>query len=259
MKRLLSLLMAFTIMLSLCACQGNFGSINLNDAIAIPEDGVIPGSIIKQIKNENAIGVFAGESNGLRYEWTIFGSDISEPKEINLVVSITRTVGNDLKVTLSHAEAFGFSCLLSIHLDEKWAEDSATAYHGDKAVASVSLTGSKDNTILNCILDGSLGEFVIKPDALPQEDDIPAETEVPTEEMAQPTQGNDDYLSKPEDSDVTVYTDGKDKYLTDPIPEGKPKPVEPEDQDVDKGKTYTCTFSIECSTILNNLDLLDPE
>ncbi|MBQ4037186.1 MAG: DUF4430 domain-containing protein [Clostridia bacterium] len=51
----------------------------------------------------------------------------------------------------------------------------------------------------------------------------------------------------------------KDKYNTDPVPEGKPTPVEPEDQEVDKGSSYTCTFSIECSTILNNLSLLDPE
>ena len=35
--------------------------------------------------------------------------------------------------------------------------------------------------------------------------------------------------------------------------------MEPEDQEVDKGKTYTCTFSIECSTILNNLDQLEPD
>ena len=51
----------------------------------------------------------------------------------------------------------------------------------------------------------------------------------------------------------------QDKYLTDPIPEGKPLPVEPENQEVNKGKTYTCTFSIECSTILNNLENLDPD
>ena len=259
MRRILSLLLAFTIMLFLCGCQGNFGSVNLNESIEIPENGIIKESIIKKIQSENAIGVFTGESGGLRYEWTIFGSDITEPKEINLAVSITSTVNGELKVNLSQGEAFGFSCLLSIRLDEKWAEDSATAYQGDKAVASVSLTGSKDNTILNCILDGSLGEFVIKPDALPQEDEISAETGAPTEETTQPTEGNDDYLSKPEGGDDTVYTDGKDKYLTDPIPEGKPKPVEPEDQEVDKGKTYTCTFSIECSTILNNLDMLDPE
>ena len=51
---------------------------------------------------------------------------------------------------------------------------------------------------------------------------------------------------------------GKDKYLTDPVPEGKPLPVEP--QDVTIGPTAdTCTLSINCSTILDNLDLCDPE
>jgi len=259
MKKTVSLLLAFTIMLSLCACQGNFGGVNLNESIAIPEDGMIKASVIKKIQSENAIGVFTGESGGLRYEWTIFGSDISQPKEIDLAVRITRAPSGEINVKLSQKEAFGFSCLLSIRLDEKWTEDSATAYQGDKAVASVSLTGSKDNTILNCILDGSFGEFVIKPDPLPQEETLPDSTEAPTEETAQPTEGNDDYLSTPAGGDDTVYTDGKDKYLTDPIPAGKPKPVEPEDQIVDKGTTYTCTFSIECSTILNNLDMLDPD
>ena len=47
--------------------------------------------------------------------------------------------------------------------------------------------------------------------------------------------------------------------LTVLVPEGKPLPVEPENQEIDKGKTYTCIFSIECSTILNNLSELDPD
>ena len=112
MKRLLSLLLAFTIMISLCGCQENFGSVNLNESIEIPENGIIKESIIKKIQAENAIGVFTGESNGIRYEWTIFGSDIAEPKEINLAVSITKTLGGDPKVTLSQVESFGFSALL---------------------------------------------------------------------------------------------------------------------------------------------------
>ena len=258
MKKIMSLILAFTIMISMCACQGNFGSVNLNEPIEIPENGIIKESIIKKIQSENAIGVFTGESNGLRYEWTIFGSDIAESKEINLAVSITKTVNGDPKVTLSQAEPFGFSALLSVYLDEEWDAQSATGYADEKAVASVSLTGSK-TTILNMTMDGSMGTLVIRPDELPEEETTAPETEETTEPTTQPTAGNDDYLSKPEDSDDTIYTDGKDKYLTDPIPEGKPKPVEPEDQDVDKGKTYTCTFSIECSTILNNLDQLDPE
>jgi hypothetical protein len=167
-------------------------------------------------------------------------------------------VNGDPKVTLSTSESFGFSALLSMYLDEEWDAQSATGYADEKAVASVSLTGSK-TTILNMTMDGSLGSLVIRPDELPEEETTVPETEETTEPTTQPTTGNDDYLSKPEDTDDTVYTDGKDKYLTDPIPEGKPKPVEPEDQEVDKGKTYTCTFSIECSTILNNLDQLDPD
>ena len=65
MKKILSLLLAFAIMMSLCACQGNFGSVNLNDSVEIPEDGIIKEGIVEQIKNENAIGVFTGESGGL--------------------------------------------------------------------------------------------------------------------------------------------------------------------------------------------------
>ncbi len=52
---------------------------------------------------------------------------------------------------------------------------------------------------------------------------------------------------------------GKDKYQTDPVPEGKPTPVEPENITVDKSKQYTCTLSIRCDTILNNMDMLKEE
>lgn len=269
MKRLFGLILVFAIMLSMCACQGNFARVNLQDAIPIPEDGIITESIIGQIKKENAIGVFDGESNGLRYEWTVFGSDIGEPKEINLAVNITKTANGEPKVTLSQAEPFGFSALLSVYLDEKWDAQSATGYADEKAVVSVSLTGSKA-TILNMTMDGSVGALAVHPDELPEEITLPetAETAEPATESAAESTAESDipsaeddggYLSKPKKNDDTVYTDGKDRYHTDPVPEGKPKPVEPEDVEVDTGKTYTCTFSIECSTILNNLDQLDPD
>ena len=299
MKRLISLILAFAIMLSFCACQGNFGSVNLNEAIEIPENGMIRESVIKEIQHKNAIGVFTGESNGLRYEWTIFGSDITEAAEVNLKVEITKTADGNIRSLFTHSQPFGFTALLSIYLDEEWNAQSATAFSNGTAVTSVSITGSKA-TILNLVTDGSLGEVVIRPDELPEDAYDPdsegstEETKEPaaqpttgndnylskpedgddqvytngkdpyntngetTESAAQPAVGNDDYLSKPENSDGQVYSDGKDKYNTDPVPAGKPQPVEPEDQEVDQGTAYTCTFSIECSTILNNLDMLDP-
>ena len=50
-------------------------------------------------------------------------------------------------------------------------------------------------------------------------------------------------------------TTGKDKYQTDPVPEGKPVPVEPGTSST--GGSATCTFSISCATILNNWDKCD--
>ena len=50
----------------------------------------------------------------------------------------------------------------------------------------------------------------------------------------------------------------QDKYKTDPVPEGKPKPVEPQEQET-KDTNFYCTFTITCSTILDNMDDLDPE
>ena len=51
---------------------------------------------------------------------------------------------------------------------------------------------------------------------------------------------------------------GKDRYLTDPVPEGKPLPVEPQNAAI-SDTAYTCTLSVRCDTILDNIDWLDPE
>ena len=50
----------------------------------------------------------------------------------------------------------------------------------------------------------------------------------------------------------------KDAYGTDPVPDGKPVPVEPEQAEVTDAR-YTCTLSVSCKTILNHMDWLDPE
>lgn len=58
---------------------------------------------------------------------------------------------------------------------------------------------------------------------------------------------------------TTAKSTTQDKYKTDPVPDGKPLPKEPETQKVDTVKSYTCTMSIECSTILDNLNKLDSD
>ena len=59
--------------------------------------------------------------------------------------------------------------------------------------------------------------------------------------------------------ETTINTEtGQDQFLTDPIPEGKPVPVEPQNAEVTK-TVYTCTISISCATILDNMDLCAEE
>ena len=265
MKKLMTLLLTAVLMLSLCACGGNYGSVDLQDTLPIPEDGLVEDKVISQIKSENAIGVFAGTSGEFSYEWTIFGSDITEVREVNLLTTIEKNSKGEIEISLAQEESFGFSALLSVYLNDVWDAQSATAYEGETAVASVSLTGSK-STILNLTTDGTLGTVTVRPDVV--EENLPTTEEVvekdeEKKEDNKPVKDNkqDDYLSPVKPTDSRPVSDGtateKDQYLTDPVPEGKPLPVEPENQE--KGKAITVTFSIECSTILNNLSQLDPD
>lgn len=48
--------------------------------------------------------------------------------------------------------------------------------------------------------------------------------------------------------------DKKDKYLTDPTPEGKPEPFEWKAVTINKKKDLTCTLSVTCKTIFDNMD-----
>ena len=52
----------------------------------------------------------------------------------------------------------------------------------------------------------------------------------------------------------TSEPSGQDQYHTDPVPQGKPQPVEPEETKPDTSQQATCTISISCATILNNMD-----
>lgn len=283
-RKLLSLFMLILLIVSLCACGGSFAQVNLQQTQMIPEDGIIEKNIIQTIQEEHAIGCFQGESNGFIYEWTIFGSDISKTRDIHLDLEISDTT-DGISVSFIEAEPFGFPALLSIHLHETWDSLSATAYQQEQAVYSVSLTGTK-NTILNLSINDVMGQFFIRPDEMQNENstEVVLKTDLyqengylsavptgdeqvysqnPTVTTVKPSPNVDSYLSSALNVDGRVYSDGssteKDQYLTDTVPEGKPIPVEPENQDINKENSFTCTFSIECSTILNNLSDLDPD
>ena len=219
MKRLICLLMSILMLISLTACGGTFAQVDLQDTIMIPEDGIIGKEIMKTIQEEHAIGSFQGESNGLTYEWTIFGSDISEACDVNLALEIQN--GEDgVSVSFAEKEPLGFPALLSIYLNESWDSLSATAYQEGKAVYSVSLTGTK-NTILNLSVKDVLGDCVIRQDQMPGEMLMESDAQLGSieeseEESEEKTQNDDSYLSVSANGDNQIYGSDTSTNITAP-------------------------------------------
>ena len=286
-RKVILKLMCVVLLILLCGCNIG-GAKSYQGNMEIPEDGIVKESVLSQIKEDHAAVTFTGSSNGYKYEWTIFGDDIAETRDINLKVIIDEKQEKD-KLTFSFEsdEDFGFSPVLSIYLNSVWSAQKATVYNEkNETVCEASVTDKK-NSILNFTVNQTKGKFYISSNAEDTHEDSSLDKQETEKSDKQETEKSDKQGtaksdkqkteknekqessvsnandSKHEDGGQRVISDGtdkgKDKYETDPIPEGKPRPVEPEDQKVDSNKTYTCTFSIECSTILNNLDDLNPD
>lgn len=302
MKKIIAFLLSFVLCLSsLCGCALEEKPVTLADSMEIPEDGIIAAEIFETLKAENKVITFSGKSGGVSYEWTVFGSDIKEPQDENLKVTVTEDSENKMVFSLCTEKEFSFVPVLSLCSANVWNADNALVYRQgeDRAFCSASVTGNK-TAVLNFSVT-EIGSFSILAENAsnpeePEQESLSAEAEsqpspVSAEESPEKSETepktvkSDPYLSDSKNtggktvSGKTTETDpylsasestpgkklsdgkqtGKDPYLTDPVPEGKPLPVEPEEQKISNEKTYTCTFSIECSTILNNLSDLNPD
>lgn len=80
----------------------------------------------------------------------------------------------------------------------------------------------------------------------------------PSETEKMPEEPVDEMPAEAGTPEVPQTPPAQDPYHTDPIPEGKPAPVEPQDA-VKTDEAHVCIISISCETILSNMDLLDPE
>lgn len=119
------------------------------------------------------------------------------------------------------------------------------------------------------IADSNPNEDVDDPPVLDLEDDELEELEISQVQTIDEVETDNGFESSPgveegsqsysESQGMVIDpSTGKDKYLTDPVPEGKPLPVEPQ-ASVISDVEYTATLSVRCDTILDNIDWLDPE
>ncbi len=219
----------------LSGCMKNADAVNFAGDIDLGEDGIIKKEVFEQLISQNEIASICGKSGEYSYKWTVSGADIGEPRDLCMAVGIEESDDGSVAVTLKSEESFGFLPTLSVTLPGKWDALTAGVYdaQGNK-LSAASVTGSESTTLSFKLTDGVFA-YTIRAD-----------------EEATPAPTNSSKLS---DGSRTE----QDEYKTDPVPSGKPEPVEPSSTPVDEKKLLHCTISIDCMTILDNLDKLKPE
>ena len=283
MKRCFAMLLCLIILLGVCGCD-TIGTVAIHDTMEIPSDGWVDASVFKQIKQDNAIVTFTGETGGFLYEWTVFGEEIDTAQKLNFGIDIKESKNGDVLLTFKSQKEFGITPVLSIYLNTKWDALSATVYTEEgEAVSSASITGS-ERSVVNFTPANQVGSFRISADSGDVQMYVSETKSAESEETAL-EESVSSYLSMPEQQEDwavsgrkpssggssgsssggtghQIISDGtatgQDQYLTDPVPEGKPMPVEPGDVNIGSNE-YTCTFSIDCATILNNMGDLNPD
>lgn len=219
----------------LAGCMKNAEAVNFAGDIDLGEDGVITKDVFSQLRDSGEIASICGKSGEISYKWTVPGTEVTNPQDLCMAVAITEKTDGSVEITLKSDKSFGFLPTLSVTLNDKWDALSASVYDADgKKLCAASVTGG-DKTTLSFKISADVFSYVIRADEV------------------EPT---------PEPSNTANLSDGsrteKDKYGTDPVPAGKPEPVEPDKSNVDTTKKLHCTISIDCATILNNLSDLDP-
>lgn len=240
MKKFVCILLSLMTIFCFCSCETLTNkTAELQDTVTIPKNGIIGADTFSQLKKQNGVVTFKGESNKTKYEWTVFGSDIKNPKDCNLSVDLEES-NESLVLKFNSEDEFEFSPVISIYLNNIWNTQNATVSKNTNgnpsSLCKATVTGT-DKSILNFSVKETTGSLIITPDK--KEEDKTSSTS----------------SRKISDGKSTE----KDQYQTDPVPDGKPMPIEPDDKSVDKSKTLACSFSIDCSSILNNLKDLNKD
>ena len=209
MKRILYLLLAALFCIgAFCSCDINQKPVTLEEGIPIPEDGIISASIFEKIKSENKVVTFYGTTGDIRYEWTVFGSDIEHPADKNLAVEIFGETDSAVSFRLLSEDALDFSPVLSLYLTDTWNVQSATVYQKSNAglspVCSPSVTGSKASVLNFSVME--TGSFTVLAD---EEGGTAVAAETAPESTADVPVQSDPYLSEGTQTGGRILSDGK--------------------------------------------------
>ena len=243
------------------------GSVDSSRNIDIPKDGVVKASVFEDLMFDDDMLMFNGESEDISYQWLFLGSSITKPRDINLLLEFNdknldkvkdETKGDFIKeFSFKEKKAIKESPTISITYNEKINVESAYIYKYNEEtkkydVVCGSSVESNEKTTFTFTVTDNIGKFFI----VGKENKNNEETKTPNlnnnqndnnatsdENSLQETENN--YLteqnvsnnegkSTPKAKISTGERKEKDKYNTDPVPEGKQEPVEWQDVTADK-------------------------
>lgn len=234
----------------------------------LPEDGIITQAQMETIAGKDEEYYFTGKTDsGISYKWTYNGSQIQNPVEQKLLVQCTedgtedvKKAANDapyaLKVTLEKMN-LAAPAKLTLNLKVKWdadkvlycIEEDGKLYQLDTAEISTRETGKKkvERTTLTFNVTKTGGDFYLVGGSTSggstdeqTEDKAKDTTKENAEKKDTQTTDSAGSSAKPDTSDNGGDTSGNGSDSSGDSSGGS--------------SAMTCTFSIECSTILDNWD-----
>ena len=292
MKKTLSLFLALLLCGLLFAC----GSVptTLGDEIQLPENGLISAQTLATLKSERKVVTLRDTVDGVPYTWTVFGAEIGEVKDCRFSLRSVKVSAKQVKLRFASRADFGFAPLLTLFLPRSFDADVAAVYrnqvHEESFVCSASVSRSETGSAVSFSVDAPIGDYVIVPqkwdataltnaikDALPEKATLEATT---LEEAEDTTEGT---TAAPTETTSTTAapTTGAPTAPSWAIPTTKaattapaasttktqtttattaapPTTTKPRATTTTETQGGTCTFSIECGTVFQHLDALEP-
>ncbi len=281
-KIVIPLLIVMVLVMGVLTAKSVLGNRDVSRVNDIPKNGVVSSSVFKKLMSSKDMIIFNGDSGDIKYQWLFLGDDIEKATDINLLMNFDNSKIDDIK-KLTESEfiqRFQFNETnkiesnpnISIELPIKRDCSGADIYKFDestnlyKVISGATVENSEKTTITFTLLDNK-GEFYIVGNGSAidtNEEEDKTKDEVVNSDNDEDTKkyltdgiASSDNKSKDKYADtagdraqIGIGSEYKDKYLTDPTPEGKPGPVEWQDTVIDKTKIKKATLSIRCDTLL---------
>lgn len=132
----------------LAGCMKNAEAVNFAGDIDLGEDGVITKEVFSQLRDSGEIASICGKSGEISYKWTVPGTEVTNPQDLCMALTITEKTDGSIEITLKSDKSFGFLPTLSVTLKDKWDALSASVYDADgKKLCAASVTGGDKTTL----------------------------------------------------------------------------------------------------------------